>query len=102
MLPLQSLEGGEPILDLLQLGGRCVDSFSISSKELGKILELGLDSVPLVKIAGKLRVNRRKLPDAPPNATQGPKHCFIALIKSGVRLFTEPVNTISIGKDLLR
>jgi hypothetical protein len=45
VLPLQSFEHGEAILNLLQPLGRRIDAIRVGAQEEGKILELPLDTV---------------------------------------------------------
>ncbi len=71
-----------------------------SRRNSGKILELRLDAVARVEVRLELRVERRQLPDAPPDAAERRENRAVALVERRVALGAEPLDALGVREHL--
>ena len=102
VLPLQTLDQRQSILDLLKPPRRRIDVVGVATQQEGHVFELRLDALPRVQLLGKLRLDRRKLSDPFPDLRQPGEHGVIAVVERRVRLLTQPLDPLGVGEHLLR
>ncbi len=102
VLLLQTLEEGEPILDLLEARRRSVDVLRVGSQEEGEVLELRLDRLARLDVRSELRVQRGKLADLLPHRAERRQGCVIPLVERRVGVGAEPLEPIRVRQDLPR
>ena len=102
VLPLQPLEQRQPILDLLQPRRRRLDAVGVAAQEDREILELRLDAVARVQVRLELRIERRQLADAAPDAAERREHRVVALVQRRVALGAQPLDALGVRQHLPR
>ena len=100
VLPLQPLQGGQPLLDLLQPGRRGVEAVGVVPQEEREVLELRLDAVPRLDMRLETGVHGSQVGDLPPDGAQAGQHGVVALVERGVALRAQPLEPLRAGEHL--
>src|SRR6185436_4705018 len=102
VLLLQTLEGGEAILDLLQARRRGVDVLRVRAQEERQVLELRLHLLARLDVGGELRIEGGELADLLPHDGERRQRRLVPFIERGIRLRAEPLQAIGVGQHLAR
>ena len=100
VLPLDSLEQREALLDLLQPARRGIDTVAITAQEIREIFELRLDAVPRVEVRLESGVERRELANPFPHGAELREHGGIALVQRGVAFGAQPLDPLGARQHL--
>ena len=102
VLLLQTLEGGEPIFDLLQARRRGVDVGGVGAQEERQVLELRLHGLARFEVRREPRVQRGEIADLAPDDAERRERRLVPFVERGVGVVAEPLQLVGVGEDLSR
>ena len=100
VLPLQALDQGQTVFDLLQPGRRGINAIGEVAEREGEILELGLDAVAGIQVRREPGVNRGQLPHPLPDPAEPSEGGRLRVVEFGVSLVAEPMNRVGASQQL--